>query len=299
MKIRTETLIGFIAPILWATSLPFIKRCSTDIGPFYQAAIQYLFSGVFGIIYFLIIGRRPLAVYSRPRFIPRLILFTSYFVLLYPAIHLVQTSNFPVVLLLNYLWPTFTLLFTLVLLKQPFERFRLYCGTALVVLGLALEILPNKVLGAHSAGPSIDTIPYVLAFAAAAAWGLYSSFNRKWGELAGGVDAIPLLMFSAGTILLIIAMLVEPFPRITSPIIAPLIYLCLMPFAANIAWDIGTRSGNLPMLSLVCDFIPWVALTVTALYLGIELGSQTVLSALLIVVGAVVSRFALLPHKAS
>jgi drug/metabolite transporter (DMT)-like permease len=299
MKICRPTIIGIIAPLLWATSLPFIRQCSPEVGPFHLAAIQYLVSGVFGIIYFTVTSQKPLAVYSCPRFVHRLMLFTAYFVLLYPAIYLVQTPNFPGVLLLNYLWPTFTLLFTLALIRQPFCRSKLLLGTALVVLGLAVEILPSKVIGIGTVDTSFEPIPYAMAFAAAAFWGLYSSFNRKWGELAGGVAAVPLLMFSAGTVLLLLATLTEGLPSFSRNILGPLVYLCLMPFMANVAWDIGTRNGNLPLLSLVCDFIPWVALTMTSLYLEIPLGPLTLLSAFLIVIGAVISRLALMPARAS
>lgn len=299
MKISRPTLIGFLAPLLWAASLPFIKQCSPAVGAFYLAAIQYLVSGCFGILYFSLSSRKPLSVYARPRFPHRLILFTGYFVLLYPAIHLVQKQNFPGVVLLNYLWPTCTLLFTLAFLKLSFHRKKLFFGTLLVIIGLAVEILPSRVLGVNAVGASVEPLPYAMAFAAAVSWGLYSALNRKWGELAGGVEAIPLLMFSAGAFLLCLAVFTEKTPTFSPEILGPLVYLCAMPFMANIAWDIGTRNGNLPLLSLICDFIPWIALTITALYLNIPLSPLTLISAFLIVLGAVVSRLALVPVKAS
>ena len=297
MKINRPTLIGLVAPLLWATSLPFIKQCSSDIGAFYLPAIQYLASGCLGFAYFVVTSRRPCEGWKRPRFPHRLILFTSYFVLLYPAIFLVQKANFPGVLLLNYLWPTFTLLFTLALVRQPVQPTRLVCGTVLVMIGMVLEIFPNQVLAAGAADSSVEVVPYVMAFGAAVSWGLYSALNRKWGDSAGGVQAIPVLMFSAGMLLLALAAWTEEFPTFSTETAAPLIYLCVMPFLANVAWDIGTRHGNLPVLSLVCDFIPWISLTLTALYLEVPLGIATILSAGLIVIGAVVSRLALVPVR--
>jgi drug/metabolite transporter (DMT)-like permease len=299
MKISRATLIGLIAPLLWATSLPLIKLCSGQIGAFYLPAIQYLMSGTFGLVYFCATARRPFEVYNRPKFLPRLVLFTAYFALLYPAIYLVQKPNFPGVLLLNYLWPTFTLLFTLVLLRLPFGPLKLLLGTILVVIGLALEILPSKVFGITASGGSVEPFPFAMSFSAAICWGLYSALNRKWGDIAGGVQAVPLLMLCAGIALLVLATFVDQAPTFPPKIIVPLIYLCATPFLANVAWDIGTRHGNLPLLSLVCDFIPWISLTLTAIYLDIQLEATTLVSAFLIVVGALVSRLALLPTRLS
>lgn len=296
MKANHPTLIGIIAPLLWSTTLPCIKKCSPDIGALYLPAIQCLTSGSLGFLYFGVTGQGCLDSLKCPRFVPRLCIFMLYFLMLYPAVHIVQKPNFPGVLLLNYLWPTFTLLFTLALTRQAVKPFRLLVGSCFVVVGLGIEILPNTIV-AGSVSAQVDPIPYMLAFGSAVAWGLYSAFNKQWGDAAGGAQAIPLLMLITGIALLILAALSESGPRFSSDTVLPLTYLCSAPFFANVAWDIGTRRGNLPLLSLVCDFIPWIALTLTALYLEIQLGEATIISAVLIVCGAVISRLSLLPAR--
>jgi len=296
MKAIHPTLIGLVAPLLWSSALPFVKNTSPDIGALYLPAIIMISSGCLGILYFSATGQRCWDAFKSPRFFPRWCLFATNLLLLYPAVHIVKKPNFPGVLLLNYLWPTFTLLFTLILTRQPVKPFKLLIGCCLVLIGLAVEILTNTIIGTTE-GTEVEPIPYTLAFGAAVSWGLYSAFNRKWGESAGGVQAVPLLMLITGAALLILAALSEVPPKFSSETLAPLIYLCCMPFFSNVAWDIGTRRGNLALLSLVCDFIPWVALTLTALYLKIPLGETTLISAVLIVFGAIVSRFSLIQPK--
>jgi hypothetical protein len=71
----------------------------------------------------------------------------------------------------------------------------------------------------------------------------------------------------------------------------------LVPFVSNVCWDIGTRKGNLNSLSLLADFIPWLSLTITAVYLKIPIGYATWAAAVLIVIGALVSRYSLKAAK--
>lgn len=282
------------APILWAASLPLAKQCSPALGMYTTAALPYLASGLIGVLWMgFVIKKNPFAAARAPRFFHRLGLFTLYFILLYAAIGTVPLADFPIVILLNYLWPTTTLLFTLGITRLPFKKHLLIFGTVLVVIGIALETLSSNVLNYSIEESSFQGVPYLCAFAAAVTWGLYSALNRKWGPQGGGADAVPILMLGASFVLFMFRFYSEESSRFPSEVILPLLYLSCMPFIAHACWDIGTRLGNLPFLSLMCDFIPWAALTLTALYLTVEIGTSTWLSAVLIVTGAVISRYSL------
>ena len=256
---------------------------------------MYCFSGLFGTLWTVVVRRsnpwrRTLLVSKR--FVLRLCIFVVYFICLYWAIGIVSLANYPVVILLNYLWPTFTLLFSLALMRQPYRLWLLSAGTTLVVIGICLEILGSQVFGVLNTAPW-EPLPYFLAFTAAVCWGIYSGLNRKWGNSAGGADAIPALMTVTGIIFLPIAFFTHKTPHPTAETIVPIVYLCLVPFTSNVCWDIGTRQGNIALLSLLADFIPWVSLTLTAVYLNVDIGICTWISALLIVLGAAISRISL------
>lgn len=209
---------------------------------------------------------------------------------LYSAIGLVSRPQLPLVTLLNYLWPTFTLLFAISIFKLPVNKARLALGSTIVIAGLALEILSDWTLTTTLARN--EYAAFAFALLAAIFWGLFSSLNRLWSTPPLH-SVLPWLMGVAAIVLFALAALFpHPFHLSTETYI-PLLYLALLPYLANLCWDTGTRLGNLPVLSLLADFIPWLSLTMSAIYLGIAIPSSTLTSALLIVAGAVLSRTAM------
>jgi drug/metabolite transporter (DMT)-like permease len=70
----------------------------------------------------------------------------------------------------------------------------------------------------------------------------------------------------------------------------PALFAALFNFIAYLCWDIGLRKGNIFSLTLLADFIPWMSLAAVSLLLGVELNWRTLMSALLLVAGAVIAR---------
>lgn len=298
-NLNRQTAIGIIALLLWSTTLPFAKQCADEIGPFSTIAIAYSISGLIGICWTAIFQRKnPLQwkIIGSRRFAVRLSMFITYFLLLYSAIGIVNLTNYPIVILLNYLWPTFTLMFSLLLFPQNYRGKILAFGTTLILTGICVEVLHSQVV-ATSEAISMQPVPYLLSFLGAVTWGLYSALNRKWGTSNGNGEEIPAIMMGIGLFFAILAFFRQETVHLNSQIILPLSYLCVIPFTANVCWDIGTRLGNLNALSLLADLIPWISLTVTALYLNVAIGISTWIAAVLIVFGAVVSRYSLLVRQ--
>ena len=287
----SRTAIGMIAPLLWATSMPFVRRCTPEVGACTTATIGYAVSGVLGCVWLARSrGKSPFEAIRAPRFLPRCALFVTYLTLFYIAISTVKLENFPVVILLNYLWPTFTLFFALCVSPHRVSAISLSIGTLLVAGGIATEVFSSSILGDARAEVTVQTSPYLLALGGAICWGLYTALNCKWGERGGGVDGVPALMLITSVAMLALRFARGESTTISAGVVPPLLYMCVIPFVANVCWDIGTRTGNLVVLSLVCDFIPWVSLTVTALYLALPIAPATWIAAGMIVTGALISR---------
>ena len=128
---------------------------------------------------------------------------------------------------------------------------------------------------------------------AAFLWGLYTVMNRHWGELAGATLGLPLVMLMASAALWILKFMFNEQSNFNMEVLPPLLYLMATPYLANLCWDIGTRKGNITILSLLADGLPWASLTVSNLYLGIAIGTRAWLAAFLIVSGALISRYSL------
>jgi drug/metabolite transporter (DMT)-like permease len=287
--------IGVIALLLWASTLPFAKQCSDHIGPYTTVAIAYSLSGLIGIVWsFSVRKKNPLRleVVGNRLFALRVAMYICYFILLYSAIGMVALANYPIVILLNYLWPSFTLLFSLILFRQKVRTSILLLGTILIVVGISIEVLFSGVLG-NQTEVSIQPLPYIFAFFAAFTWGLYSALNRRWSDTSTKGEEIPGIMLSIGIFFTLVAFFHRENLSFDSDVIIPLTYLSLVPFVSNVCWDIGTRKGNLNSLSLLADFIPWMSLTITAVYLKIPIGNATWTAAFLIVIGALISRYSL------
>ena len=158
---KSNTLIGITALLIWSSSLPFSRQCVPHLGTYTTIALAYFVSGLLGFVWFFITARSSLRNVFKPFFPLRFILFTLYSLLLYPAISLVKLENFPVLILLNYLWPTFTLLFTLWIMKQPYQIYLMCCGIALVICGLSVEIFGSELYESEKM-LSFEFIPYIL-----------------------------------------------------------------------------------------------------------------------------------------
>jgi len=291
------TLIGVITLLLWASNLPLMKRCSEDLGPFTTGFIQFFPGGIIGLIVNKFILRQSIkdsSFFKNKEFYFRILLFLGNIVFLFLALHIVERKNLPLITLINYLWPTTTMLLSFVILKQQCNKFLLLLGSTLVIIGLGVEILGTQIFEIIDSPQSLNTIlGAIFALIGGSLWALYAVMNRKWGALAGESAAIPFIMLVSSISLIPLIFIFEKSPIISDEILFPSLYLMISPYLANLCWDLGTRKGNIVILSLLADALPWASLTVASLYLGITIGKETWISAVVIVAGALISRYSL------
>lgn len=278
--------------------MPFVKRCSQDLGFLTTGGLMYLVGGVLGLItcYF----RGDLEVdkvnfLKNKYFYYRLLLFVLYAFLFFSAIGLVTTDKLPFIILLNYLWPTVVMILSIVILREKFRKDLLTIGSIIIIAGITLEVLGDRTVTIFSEEFSMySKIASIMAFCGAMTWGLYSVTSRYWGLSAGGVIGIPFIMIATSTILFILRFLFNESSHFTIGLLPVLSYMLIMPYIAQLCWDIGVRKGDITLLSLLADGLPWLSLTISDISLGLTINSKTWIAAFLIICGAVISRFSMI-----
>lgn len=282
--------MGLLAIATWSTTLAVSRSLTEDLGRYTTAMLIYLIGGACACA--LLTARpgawRAMLGLSRRYLLVCGALFVVYVILLYAAVGAAPSrAHAAVAGLINYLWPAFTLLFSVPLLGKR-ARWTLWPGLALAVLGIAVACAEDALDGVGSpAGASSPALSYACAGAAAICWGLYSNLSRRWGGTGPG--AVPLFLLACG-LALIPFWLGWPEPARWSPRAAfELAFMALLNVAlAYWCWDRAVRAGNLVFLAALSFFIPIASTLITTLYLDIHAGWQLWAGACLVTAGAVV-----------
>jgi drug/metabolite transporter (DMT)-like permease len=105
------TIIGCLAICFWASAVPFIRMISESIGPIMLIALQYSIGGIIGLLYNVYANKNSSYSFLKYRaFYVRTALFVLHVFFLFLAISSVERKDVPLITLLNYLWPTFTII---------------------------------------------------------------------------------------------------------------------------------------------------------------------------------------------
>lgn len=290
------TIVGLIPVIIWGAALPACRVFQAHTGLFAYLAITFGMSGLIGVITQRM-RREPLppaAVLREPVLYYRGLFFALHEALAITAAGMVSTQHLPLVILLNYFWPTAVILCSISLAGVHITRPWVFVAGTITVLGsLAIEMLGGENLTLTESSSSSDLVAYGLVFIGAVSWGLYSALSRRSGERSGGGKVVPyfqlaLAACAAG------GFIVAPSVSVTSLEvfdIAMLLIYSLFLWLSYLAWDHSMRRGNIVYVSLFADFIPWLSLIVAAMIAGSPITPLTVVSAITLVGGAILTRY--------
>lgn len=288
------TLYGFVAIILWSTTVAIIRSITEQVGPLTAAASVYLLGGIVSLGSSLrsenrTIGMRGLSVHYH-YLVGCGALFVLYMFALYLAIGLARDRYQVLEIgLVNYLWPALTLVFSLLLLDK---RARLWFvpGTVLALLGVFLVLTQERSLSWASFSRNLTSNPlaYALAGFAALSWGLYSNLTRRWGGPTGE-GAVPWFMLATGFVLLVLRLL-RPEPSLWSVrAAAEILFMGLATSVAYTFWDLAMRKGDMVLVAACSYFIPMFSTLVSCLYFGIMAGIKLWIGCGLIILGSLIS----------
>jgi len=192
--------------------------------------------------------------------------------------------------LLNYLWPSFTLLFSIPIVGKR-ANWILGPGLVTAILGIVLGKVATAPTDVTSeAFTHLNITAYSLAVLDALAWALYSNFSRRYSN-PNGASAVPLYMLITSMVLLpMSASFDEPYTAGNFDWFL-LIVWSLGTAAAYLFWDIGMRFGNVITISSMSMFIPLFSTIITALLSGHDLSPLLIAAAGLVVAGSTLCRW--------
>ena len=196
--------------------------------------------------------------------------------------------------LINYLWPSLTLLGAVVILKRPW-RWSLLPGLAIAFMGIViarLEMMPGAFAQLAQQLSDEPNLPaYLFAATDAVAWALYSNYSRKYARV-GATGAIPLFMLTASLPLLAFGQLRGEVMQASVADLFLLLIWAVLGASAYICWDWGMRVGRIVTISSFSMCIPLFSTVITAWMGGVPLSLGLLLGAVAVVVGAGVCRMA-------
>lgn len=285
------------AILFWSTNIAFSRTIMENLGTLTSSAFIYLISGAIGMIYLFGTGRIGSLWAMGPFYLG---LCGTFFVVnmvsFYLAIGMAcGRQQVLEVGLINYLWPSFTLLFSVPILHKK-ARVTLFPAMLLGFSGIALATLQEGFSWAQlKETVGSNSFPYLMAFTAAVSWGLYSCFSRSLSEkIKDEAGAVPLFLLVAGLVLLFAKFFFEEKIVWTTRTLVELAYISIFPtFFAYMFWDIAMRKGNVVLLASISYFIPMISTLISSLHLSVPIGWKLSLGCFLVIAGAVLCKWSL------
>jgi len=293
-----NTIFGMLAILFWGTTIAFSRSLTEQLGPLTAASWIYLLSGIWGCIYLISKPGGIKKTFQLP--ILYLIgcgaLFVIYTVSLYLAVGLAFSREQVIeVSIINYLWPGLTLVFSLPILHKK-GKITLIPGMVLAFSGFYLATVESGMFSweVFKGNFQVNYFPYLLAFMAAASWGLYSNLVRRWaGHTEGG--AVPLFLLVTGLILTTIRFVFPEESSWTARVVAELLYMSIFPtFLAYFFWDRAMRKGKIILVASLSYFTPLFSIIISSLYLRVVIKTSLWTACSLVIAGAIICKFSII-----
>lgn len=289
---RLATIGGMGAILLWSTTVAIVRSLSEQVGPLTAAAAVFTVSAVLALFPIVFSSQRR----QRLRRLPPAYLFgcgglfAGYMVLLFIAIGSARDRQQVLeVALLNYMWPTLTLLSSLPLLGKRANRL-LWPGTVLALAGVFIVVTSAGSVSWRSftANLSANPLAYTLALAAAVFWALYSVLTRKWAGVAqeGGV---PIFLLLTAVLLFALSWFMEEAGNWAVRSWMETLFLGIATYAAYSLWDHAMRKGHITVVAAASYLTPLFSTIVSSCYLAVWPGMKLWLGCFLLIVGSVLS----------
>jgi len=300
LKSWRATISGFAAILLWSLTVAVARSLSEKLGPVTAAASVYSVSACLSGLVLIWSGQRRRQVSKLPPsyLIGCGLLFIAYMLLIFLAVGLAHTRQQVLeVGLLNYLWPSLTILLTVMLLgKTP--RLLLLPGTILALAGMFLVLTQGNHISWHSFSSNLagNPIAYSFGFTAAISWALYSVLTRKW---AGGMrtGAIELFLVATAAALLLICYFIEEPRTWNLQSGLEIIILGLATYLAYGFWDTAMRKGNVVLLAAGSYLTPLFSTVVSCIYLAVTPKPILWVGCVMLVAGSLISWYSVKESK--
>ncbi len=286
------TVMGFVAILLWSTTVALARSISEQIGPITAGASVYLTGGIFSIVFYVFKadGFRTLKNVSYIYLFSCGSLFVIYGAALFLALGMADNRYQALELgLINYLWPALTILFSLFILSKK-ASWWLMPGTLLAIVGVYFVTTNNLSFSGNEFIKHVSSNPmaYFLAFIAAASWALYSNLTRLMAKgMSNGV--VPLFLLVTG-IVLFSALFIYPENSIWSfKVVIEIIVSGSATAISYILWDVAMRKGEMILVVAFSYLTPFFSTVFALVYLSVLPENTLWLGCFLIIIGSFIS----------
>lgn len=265
MKSKSKaTLIGLIAILLWSSIVGLIRGVSESFGATGGAAMIYT---VASVLLLFTVGFTRMNGFPRRYLFWGSILFVSYELCLSLSIGYANTGRQAIeVGMVNYLWPSFTMLSAIVFNNQK-SNLLIIPGFLIAILGICWVLGGDQGLDLAGMAENIKSNPlsYGLAFSGALIWAAYCTVTNR---IARGKNGIT-LFFMLTALALWAKYLVTGEGAMEFSYHA-IIYLAMAASAMGFgyaAWNVGILHGNVTVLAGASYFIPVLSAALAAILL--------------------------------
>jgi len=265
---RHATLVGLIAIVLWSSVVGLIRSVSTGLGATGGAAMIYTLGA---LLLALTAGFTPLRDIPRAYLGWGSLLFVAYEWCLSLSIGYANTAQQAIeVGMVNYLWPTFTLLAAIAFNGQRANGL-IVPGVLIALAGICRVLAGEQGLDWAGMLANIQSNPlsYGLAFLGALLWAAYCTVTAR---MARGRNAITLFVTLTALSLWARYLVVGGEPMHWS--LSTGIHLAFAAAAMGLgygAWNVGILHGNVTVLAGASYFTPVFSAALAAALLQVPL----------------------------
>ncbi|KZN61996.1 hypothetical protein N473_20860 [Pseudoalteromonas luteoviolacea CPMOR-1] len=263
------TLFGVMAVLLWSGVLHIVRIVSEDFGAIGGAALVYTYSALFLVAFS---GIPNFKKYPKRYVVFGGTLFVAYELCLSLSLGFANSREQSAqVLIVNYLWPLFTILGALISKSTHAKSLLLLPGCILAFVGVCLVVSgSSNLLEGILSNVISNPLAFFLAFSGAIIWAIYCNLTKS---MSGGHNAISLFfVFTACTLWLKWYLLDVGFESGFSFSSVFLLALAGAGMALGYGlWNKAIIGGNMILLAVISYFTPVFSGVFAALILGVSL----------------------------
>lgn len=281
---KNATLIGLVAIVLWSSLVGLIRSVSEGLGATGGAAMIYT---VASLLLLVTVGFTPLRAMPRKYLYWGSALFVSYELCLALSIGHAHSGQQAIeVGMVNYLWPTFTMLAAIAFNAQR-ANWLVLPGLLTSLAGIAWVLGGEQGMDLSGMLANVQRNPlsYGLALAGAFIWAAYCTVTARIAQGKNGIT----LFFMLTALVLWLKYLAFGDGAMNWTV-ATAVYLALAAAAMGLgyaAWNIGILHGNVTVLAGASYFTPVFSAALAALVLGVPLTASFWLGAFMVCGGAI------------
>ena len=281
-----------MAIALWSTTVALARSTSEQLGPLTAAAAVYSVSGSIALLRLARSNQRRQQIHQVPLkyLLGCGIPFLSYMIALFLAVGLAMNHQQVLEIgLLNYLWPTLTILLSLLILKRQ-ANLLLIPGTILALVGIFLVLTQGSHVSWGSILENISANPaaYLLGLVAAVSWAVYSNLTRRWTRDTGQ-GMVNLFLPITAIVLIVIALLTESGHAWSVRSLLEVGFLGTVTYIAYWSWEASMRMGNFTLVTAASYMTPFFSTVVASLYLHVTPTANLWIGCGVLVVGSLFS----------